>query len=261
MSLLDPAERTRTGVRTQTEVWGAPAPEAATLFESTWRDYVFSEIWNRPGLDRRSRYWISMAGSAGSGTSPEVLEGYVRGALTLGEVTLPELREAVLQVAIYVGWSAGQFFDRCITRVADQLGLPPAPIQPLRPEPWTPEERCELGGKNFHEVMKIPPPTPTTAYWSGGIRNYVFGEVWRRPGLDQRSRRWITLVGVIDDAMTTPIRSHIYSAFAAGDATAAEMDEFCLQYAVHGSWPKASYAQAVILEMGKLVAEGRPYQG
>lgn len=261
MSLLDPAERVGRGVATQTEIWGAPAPEPKTLFETTWRDYVFSEVWNRPGLDRRSRFWIAIAGAASAGVGAAILEGYIRGALTLKEVTLAELREAVLQLAVYRGWSAGDFLDRSITRVADELGLPPAPVTPIRAEPWTAEARCELGGQKFHEIMKIPPPTPTTAYWSGGIRNYVFGEMWWRPGLDQRSRRWITLVGVIDDGMTTPIRSHTFSAFAAGDATAAEMDEFCLQYAVHGSWPRASYAQAVILEMGKLVAEGRPYQG
>jgi 4-carboxymuconolactone decarboxylase len=33
-----------------------------------------------------------------------------------------------------------------------------------------------------------------------------------------------------------------------------------LQYAIHGGWPKASVMQAVVFEMGKLVAEGLPYQ-
>ena len=58
MTLLDPAERTDTGVQAQTELLAAPAPEPRTLFESSWRDYIFAEVWTRPGLDRRSRYLI-----------------------------------------------------------------------------------------------------------------------------------------------------------------------------------------------------------
>ena len=52
MSLPDPAERTRTGMRRQTELLGAPAPEPGTLLEASWRDYVFAEVWTRPGLAR-----------------------------------------------------------------------------------------------------------------------------------------------------------------------------------------------------------------
>jgi 4-carboxymuconolactone decarboxylase len=38
------------------------------------------------------------------------------------------------------------------------------------------------------------------------------------------------------------------------------MQEFVLQYAIHGSWPKASVMQAVVFEMGKRVTEGLPYE-
>src|SRR6516165_4908076 len=64
MTLMEPGERIERGRRTQAEVTGRVAPEPETIFESTWRDYVFAEVWNRPGLDRRSRYWIAMAGAA-----------------------------------------------------------------------------------------------------------------------------------------------------------------------------------------------------
>jgi 4-carboxymuconolactone decarboxylase len=260
MSLLDPAERTRTGVSRQSELLGAPAPEPGTVFEASWRDYVFAEVWTRPGLDRRSRYLISIASAACEAGRPDVLDGYVRGALKLGELTLVELREAALHLAVYAGWSRGATLDAAVTRAANQLGLPHAELAPIRERPWDPEQRLAEGADNFASVMIFPPPQPVTPYFEGGILNFVFGEVWMRPGLDQRARRWLTLVGVADSSSNTPIRTHTYAAMASGNATVQEMQEFVLQYAIHGGWPKASVMQAVVLEMGERITKGLPFQ-
>lgn len=37
------------------------------------------------------------------------------------------------------------------------------------------------------------------------------------------------------------------------------MNEFVLQYAIHGGWPRASVMQSVVLEMGERVMKGLPY--
>lgn len=259
MSLLDPTQRTQLGVQQQSELLGKTAAAPTTLLEAAWRDFIFAEVWSRPGLDRRSRFLIALAGSACEGCSNDVVEGYVRGALTTGELTLPELREAALHLAVYAGWSRGTALDSAITRVAHELDLPPADIPPIRAEAWDPKQRLAEGAANFTAVMTFPAPPPVTPYFEGGINNFVFGEMWMRPGLDQRARRWITMVGVADSASTTPIRTHTYAAMASGNATTAEMQEFVLQYAIHGGWPKASVMQAAVSEMGKRVTEGLPY--
>src|ERR1700730_6721985 len=98
MNMHDPAERMRTGATKYNEVFSVPAPQPRTLLQSSWRDYIFAEVWTRPGLDRRSRFMISMAGAAMSAGSPEPLDKYIRGALSSGDFTLPELREAALQI-------------------------------------------------------------------------------------------------------------------------------------------------------------------
>jgi 4-carboxymuconolactone decarboxylase len=259
MTLMEPGERIERGRRTQAGVTGAPAPEPETLFESTWRDYVFAEVWTRPGLDRRSRYWIAMAGAACVGREPEVLEGYIRGALRLGEATLPELREGVLHLAVYAGWQTARFWDQSITRVACELGLPPAPFKPLRTEPWDPQVRDAEGAANFQTIMTTPPPPPATAYFLGGIRGFVFAEMWMRPDLDQRARRWITLVGVADSSSTIPIRSHVWAAMKCGDATPEEMEEFVLQYAIQSGWPMGAFLQQTVMALGKRIREGLPF--
>ena len=260
MSLLDPSERARIGKQQQERLLGAPAPEPRTLFEASWRDYVFAEVWTRPGLDHRSRYFISISSAVCEGGRPDVVDGYVRGALKLGEITLPELREAALQLAVYAGWSRGVALDTAVTRVADSLGLPLADYPPIREQPWDPQQRISEGSANFKSIMIFPAPPPITPYFEGGIINFVFGEMWARPGLDQRARRWVTLVGVADSSASTPIRTHTYAAMASGNASPSEMQEFVFQYAVDGGWPKASVMQAAVLEMAERVTKGLPYE-
>jgi 4-carboxymuconolactone decarboxylase len=260
VSLLDPSERARVGKQQQDQLLGAPAPEPRTLFETSWRDYIFAEVWTRPGLDRRSRYFISIGSAVCEGGRPDVVDGYIRGALKLREITVPELREAALQLAVYAGWSRGVTLDTAVTRVADSLGLANSHYPPIREQPWDPKQRISEGSANFQSVMAFPAPPPFTPYFEGGILNFVFGEVWMRPGLDQRARRWVTLVGVADSSANTPIRTHTYAAMASGNASPSEMQEFVLHYAIHGSWPKASVMQAAVLEMADRVMQGLPYE-
>lgn len=260
MSLLDPAERTRTGAAKYQEVFGVPAPQPRTLLQSSWRDYVFAEVWTRPGLDRRSRFMISMAGAAMSAGSVQPLEQYVRGALASGDFTLAELREAALQIGVYGGWSRAIAFDEALDRMAAELELGDCALDPIRAAPWDPEARRAEGRANYEAVMVSPSPPPQTAFFEGGIINFVFGEMWMRPALDQRARRWITLVGVANAAASTPIRSHVYGAMASGNATEEEMFEFVLQYALHSGWPMASVVQSAVFEQAPRVEQGLPFQ-
>src|SRR3546814_12725613 len=77
--------------------------------------------------------------------------------------------------------------------------------------------------------MMFGGPPPATAYFDGGILNFVFAEMWMRPGLDQRARRWITLIGVSESSSEIPIRSHVHSAMASGHATRDEMNALVLR--------------------------------
>ena len=261
MTKLDPAERSRRGAATQSEVTGAPAPEPTTLLDGSWRDFVYAEVWTRPGLDRRSRYLIAMSTAACTNGPKDALDGYVRGALTQGALTLAELREAALHLAVYAGWSRGGELDAAISRVVAKLGLPPAEVPPIRGEAWDPAVRLQEGAKAFEKVMTFPGPPPVVAYFDAGILNFVFGEMWNRPGLDERARRFVTLVGVAESTTDIPIRSHFHAAMASGNCTAGELHEFVLQYAIHAGWPKASVVQGVVFEMAQKVAEGRPFGG
>ena len=261
MAMLDDKERSKRGAAIQAQVTGSDALLPTTPLEESWRDFVFAEVWSRDGLDRRSRYLVALAGSTLSGADRDIIEGYARGALSSNALTLGELREAALHLAVYGGWQRGTTLDRAITVAASALGLPPTPYKPIRAAPWEPEERTKQGMAEFTAVMTFP-GGPSVSPYLEAINNFVFGEMWPRyDGLDQRARRWITLVGVCESGTETPIKSHIHAAMASGNCTPSEMQEFVLQYGIHAGWPKASLVQSVVFEMSKKVAAGLPWNG
>ena len=63
--------------------------------------YAWGEIWSRPGLDRRTRSCITVAMTVAL-NRPDELALHLRGALRNG-VTVAELREVLLQTAVYCG--------------------------------------------------------------------------------------------------------------------------------------------------------------
>lgn len=67
--------------------------------------FCWDGIWNRPGLDRRSRSLINLGMIAALGKSHE-FKAHVRGALNNG-ISREELREVLLQIACYCGIPAG----------------------------------------------------------------------------------------------------------------------------------------------------------
>ena len=153
--------------------------------------------------------------------------------------------------------------DAEISRVANDLGIENVATAPICTDAWDHQQRLEHGAAEFQKAMTFagPPPGNGTPLLQDGMLIFVFGEMWSRDGLDQRSRRFLTLVGVADSSANAPIRSHFHAAMASGNCTTDELHEFTLQYAVHGGWPRASVIQGVIFEMAKKVADGLPWNG
>lgn len=119
----------------------------------------------------------------------------------------------------------------------------------------TPEEREQFGRDWFEYTMTSPAPPPSSPYYKAGIANFVFAEMWSRPGLTMKERRLITLacVGAADTQI--PIKSHVYAAMKTGDLSYEEMHEFVLQFAVYLGWPKASIMQSTIDEQWQRIQD------
>jgi 4-carboxymuconolactone decarboxylase len=97
------------GLKTRREVLGADYVDAALAsaddFTRPLQEHITSvawgDIWNRPGLDRRTRSMINLAMLTAL-NRPHELKLHVRGALRNG-VTREEIREVLMQTAIYCG--------------------------------------------------------------------------------------------------------------------------------------------------------------
>jgi 4-carboxymuconolactone decarboxylase len=101
------------GLKVRKEVLGedyvnksiAGADEFTRTMAEWSTEFCWGALWTRPGLDRKTRSMINLAMLSALGKTHE-LKLHVRGALTNG-VTVEEIKEVLLQVAVYCGVPAG----------------------------------------------------------------------------------------------------------------------------------------------------------
>jgi 4-carboxymuconolactone decarboxylase len=86
-------------------------------FQNLITRYAWGDIWSRPGLDRRTRSCITLAMLAAMGHDEE-LAMHVRAALRNG-LTTDEIKEVLLQVAIYAGVPAANRAFRAAQQALD----------------------------------------------------------------------------------------------------------------------------------------------
>jgi 4-carboxymuconolactone decarboxylase len=86
-------------------------------FQDLITRYAWGEIWSRPGLDRRTRRCVTLAMLAALHCDDE-LALHVRAALD-GGLSTDEIREVLLQVAIYAGVPAANRAFAVARRVID----------------------------------------------------------------------------------------------------------------------------------------------
>ena len=86
--------------------WVDKANTGKTAFNSEFQElitrYAWGEIWTRPGLDQRTRRILVMGSMIALGTWEE-FKLHVRAALTEGGFTADDIKEIILQQAIYCG--------------------------------------------------------------------------------------------------------------------------------------------------------------
>jgi 4-carboxymuconolactone decarboxylase len=110
--------------------------------------------------------------------------------------------------------------------------------------------RAERGRETFKAVLGFDARAPTSPL-TQKAQDFVFAEVWSRPGLDRRSRRWITLAAVTAAGAQTAMRTYAKAALASGDITLEELREFVLQFAVFQGFPKAVEFELILNELEK----------
>jgi len=96
----------------------ATASELTTEFQQLITEYAWGTVWTRPGLDRRSRSMITLTALVALGHDEE-LALHLRAARTNG-LSVDEIKEVLLQTAIYCGVPAANTAFRVAQRVLDE---------------------------------------------------------------------------------------------------------------------------------------------
>lgn len=115
------------GLATRKEVLGAAhversmagASDFARPVQELVTEYCWGAVWTRDGLDRRTRSLINLGMLTALNREHE-LAVHVRAAVTNG-CTVDEIREALLQTAVYCGVPAAMQSFRVAERVLEEL--------------------------------------------------------------------------------------------------------------------------------------------
>ena len=118
-------EAFQNGLTTRNQVMGADyvdrALGAATDFTQPMQEFItrnaWGNVWQRPGLDLKTRSLITVAMLTAQGKQQE-LKAHIRGALTNG-ATPEEIRELMLHATVYCGFPTAIDGFRSATEVIE----------------------------------------------------------------------------------------------------------------------------------------------
>ncbi|MEX3960544.1 carboxymuconolactone decarboxylase family protein [Trinickia sp. EG282A] len=122
------SEKFEKGLRTRREVLGdeyvnrslSSVDALGWPMQKLVTEYCWDEIWNRPGLDRRSRSLLNL-GMIAALNRPHELRAHIRGGINNG-LQPEEIQEVFLQVAVYCGFPAALDGWRIAREVLKEMG-------------------------------------------------------------------------------------------------------------------------------------------
>jgi len=225
------------------EVMTTPPPAPGQAY--TWSGvvgFVFGEMWNRGVITMRERRLITLA-CVGAADTTIPIHSHTYAALKSEDLTLVEVEEFNLQFATHMGWPKGQIMVQSTleawSRIHAEKGEHAPPPQVFTWPSISTADRRRRGKQMYEEVMCSAAPPAASAY-SDSLMNFVFGDVWNRPGLSRKDRRIIAICCVGAGDNRNLIDAHMRGAFASGDVTLAEMQEVVLHFTVYLGWDRGA---------------------
>jgi 4-carboxymuconolactone decarboxylase len=129
MDKKDHKQRYDAGLKTRREVLGAEYVDKSIASQDEFNrplqellnTYCWNDVWNRPGLPRKTRSMLNLA-MLSALNKPHELKLHINGALNNG-LTKGDIQEVFLQVAIYCGVPAAVESFRIAREVFKERGI------------------------------------------------------------------------------------------------------------------------------------------
>lgn len=110
----------------------------------------------------------------------------------------------------------------------------------------TADERWVRGSQVFSEITGIPAPNRGDDYVADVVIDQVFAEIWTRPGLTRKERRWISITCACMTGATVAMETHLGAALRTSDISIDELREFVIHFAAYAGYPQATAARAAL---------------
>lgn len=125
----EPSEKFKAGMAVRRKVLGdayvdrslANMTELTRDLQTIITEHAWGDIWTREGLTLKQRSLINIS-ILSALNRPHELELHLRGAIKNG-CTPVEIREALLQTAVYAGLPSGLDSFRVVRRVFEEMGI------------------------------------------------------------------------------------------------------------------------------------------
>lgn len=206
-----------------------------------------------PALSPRERQLVTLVGAAAAEPLDERLDAAAYDTVARGLLSDAELLEAVLHFAVYAGWPRASHLEMVLDQQAARVRAEraePAPTRPeIEPEPTTTgADRRTAGLARFEEVNGFPSPACDTPYRQAVVE-WVFGDLWWRPGLSRRDRRLISIVCVALTGAPFPLTIHTGAAVQSGDLTPEAIAEVATALAPFCTPARAAALAAAVRDL------------
>ena len=226
------------------------APSPVPGLHDLMAEVVYGGVWGRPKLALADRAICTLAVLSSLQRLPS-LKSMVAAALQVG-LTPRNILEVFVQVGLYAGFVTSQEAAVVAQEVFAARGLS------LAPEPESSDSNevlerkgrevmAQLHGARAEEGYAAPGNSITGEFYPVAIR-YGYGELWSRPGLDQRQRMLCALAAFTAMGLEGQLRKFAKSALNVGLGR-EEVIEAVIQTAPYGGFPRALNALTVLSEV------------
>jgi len=236
--------------------------------------YAFGEVWSRPGLDIKTRCFITLAVlTAKYQLGP--LADYVRASIKVG-IAPSDILEALLHLSSYIGLTAASEGMNVARHVFTDLGIAKSGAAQITPiYPMTREGRVDAQNRVARDIgtgrQGLGKDAPPLQYLKSGVwtakakdlpiendfnkfnGEYGYGECWGRPALGYRIRSFITMAALQALFANDQLHFHLNNAVNIG-ITGDEIHEALAHAGIYGGvagWRNAAnVARDIFLQRG-----------
>lgn len=249
-----PADRYTRGLAALSQVTGTahpavldPVAEIAPALARMTVEFGYGDVWSRPGLTPRQREFATIAALAALGNAAPQLRFHIGGALNVG-CTRREIVETFIHTSVYAGFPAAL---NAIAAAREVFAARPATDEDADAKPDAEDDAADRRERGLAALRALDGPTGAHLADSLGslddiapdlgryLVEYVFGDVYARPGLDLPTRELTTVAMLTALGTAAPqLRGHI-RAFLNVGGTREEIVEVITQMAGYAGFPAA----------------------